>query len=205
MGYNLKKGESYSLAKTMTKCYVGLGWDINKSGGGYSFDLDVVALLLNDHGWLLPPPYGVVFYNNPTFPSLPETEWKRQGKRNEAVIQKQAIWVSGDNRSGEGNGDDEFLHIDFTRLSMNVQQIIVAACIYEGSTRRQTFGSIKSFIRIAQDDAAPDIARYNINEQFKTETTLVLGKLALQNGNWQFQAMGTGSNDDLDSLINSYA
>ena len=205
MGYNLKKGESYSLAKTMTKCYVGLGWDINQSGSGYPYDLDVVALLLNEHGWLLPAPYGVVFYNNPTFPSLPETEWKRQGKRNEEVIQKQPIWVSGDDRTGEDGGDDEFLHIDFTRLSMNVQQIIVAVCIYEAGVRKQSFGSINSYVRIAQDAGLPDMARYDIDDQFKTETALVLGKLALVNGTWQFQALGKGSNDDLDSLINSYA
>jgi tellurium resistance protein TerD len=205
MGYNLKKGESYSLAKTMSKCYIGLGWDINQTGSGYPFDLDVVALLLNDHGWLLPAPYGVVFYNNPTFPSLAENEWKQRGKRNEELIQKQAIWISGDDRTGDDGGDDEFIHIDFTKISQNVQQIIVAVCIYDAGIRKQTFGSINSYVRIAQDANYPDMARYDIDDNFKSETSLILGRLYLQNGTWQFEAMGKGTNDDLESLINSYA
>jgi tellurium resistance protein TerD len=204
MTYNLKKGDSYALAKTLNQCYIGLGWDINKSGSGYSYDLDVVALLLNESGKLIPPPHGVVFYNNPTFPSLPEHEWKRNGNRQENIIRLQAIWLSSDNRSGEGANDDEYIKIDFTKFPMPVSQIIIAACIYDAKARKQSFGNVRnSYIRIAQDAGQSDMARYDLETSFRSETCLVFGRLYNQRG-WNFEAIGNGTHDDLDSLINSY-
>jgi tellurium resistance protein TerD len=206
MSYKIKKGESYSFSKNLNQYYIGLGWDINQSGNGYQYDLDVVALLLNDLGWLLPPPYGVVFYNNPCFPHLPENEWMKNGKRNEELIRSQAIWISSDNRDGFGDGDDEFMKIDFSKLTPNVHQIVIAACIYDGNVRRQSFQYVKnSFIRIAAEAHAPDVVRYDLNQNFGSETCMILGRLYKKNEQWSFEAMGKATHDSLETLIDSYS
>lgn len=203
MNYNLKKGENYQIAKSITTCYIGLGWDVNQSYGFYAYDLDVVVLLTDNQNKLLPFPNGVVFYNNPTFPVC---NWQNNGGRDESIIKKQVIWLSADNRDGIGDGDDEYLYLDLTKIPSEVSQIIIAVTIHEAGLRKQTFGQIQNaFVRIAQGENYPDLARYDINQTFTTETCLIFGRLYRQNSGWTFEAVGKANNFDLQQLIDTFS
>ncbi len=203
MSYQLSKGSTYAIAKSMTKCYLGLGWDVNNGASPYPFDLDVIALLTDQSNRLLPEPNGVVYYNNPTFPSC---NWQNNGARNESIIKNQPIWLSADNRTGDGDGDDEYLQIDFSKLPTNVTQIIIAVTLYDANLRKQSFGQLQNaFIRIAQDENYPDLARYEINQKFTAETCLVFGRLFRKDNGWTFEAIGKANGFDLGQLISEFS
>lgn len=201
MTYELTKGGGgYDLDKSLRKCYIGLGWDMD----GNNFDLDVVALMINNRGKLIPSPNGVVFYNNPTYPSC---NWKDgYGNRNESIIQKQPVWLSPDNRTGEGDGDDEFIHINLTSLPIEVSDIMIAVSIYGSAGSNQNFGKIKNaFVRIAETETSSDLAIYRINQKFTNETCLVAATLHRSSSGWEFKAIGKANNFDLGQLINSFS
>jgi tellurium resistance protein TerD len=203
MSYQLSKGSTYAIAKAMTKCYLGLGWDVNYNTSAYPFDLDVVALITDQANKLLPEPNGVVFYNNPTFPNC---SWQNNGSRNEIVIKNQPVWLSADNRDGTGDGDDEYLHIDFAKLPPNVTQITIAVVLYDGELRKQSFGQLQNaFIRVAQGENYPDLARYEINQKFTNETCLIFGRLFKKDNSWTFEAVGKANKFDLGQLINEFS
>lgn len=201
MGYNLTKGQSYALDKTITKYYIGLGWDVNTLFNTFPYDLDVVVLLTDNNGKLLPYPNGVVFYNNPTYPAC---NWQNGTLRNENIIQQQPIWLSPDNRTGQGDGDDEYVNVDLQKIPQDVGQIIIAVVMHEATTRKQSFGQVtNAFVRIAQGENYPDQARYNITDKFTTETCLIMGRIYRQNNAWSFEASGKANSFSLQQLIDT--
>ena len=159
MGVNLSKGQKVSLEKSMTLALVGLGWDTNKYDGGYDFDLDAAAFLLGDNGKVTCDE-DFVFYNNLEHPSG-------------------AVKHTGDNLTGAGEGDDEVLLIDFTKIPANISKIAITVTIHDAQARNQNFGQVSNaFVRVAKRSGPEDMTgeeaiRYDLAEDFSIETAIV--------------------------------
>lgn len=190
MGVNLSKGQRVSLDKTMTKALIGLGWDTNRYDGGNDFDLDASVFLLNKSGKVTHDE-DFIFYNN-------------LKSRNEAVIH------TGDNRTGEGDGDDEVLYINFTKLPSDIEKIAVTVTIHEAEKRGQNFGQVSNaYVRVAKresenDSVGEEVLRFNLVEEFSIETALVVCEIYKKDNEWKFNAVGSGFQGGLASLCKNY-
>ena len=185
MAVNLSKGQRVSLDKSVTLARIGLGWDTNKYDGGSDFDLDASVFLLGANGKVLRDE-DFVFYNN-------------LNGRNGAVVH------TGDNRTGEGDGDDEAIIIDFTKIPPEIEKIAVTVTIFDAQQRNQNFGQVSNaFIRIVDDVTGSEIIRYDLGEDFSIETAVVVGELYRHNGEWKFNAIGSGFNGGLAALCRQY-
>ncbi len=188
MTINLTKGERVSLSKEapgMSKAGVGLGWDVNQTDTGDQFDLDVSVFMLGENGKIPSEKY-FVFYNN-------------------LESDDGSVKSSGDDRTGEGSGDDETISVDLTQVNSAIQEIVFVVTIYQAETRRQNFGQIRNaFIRIYDEVSQNEVTRYDLDEDFSRETALEMGRLYRKDGEWRFQAVGQGYNSGLDSFIKQY-
>ena len=190
MAINLSKGQRVSLDKSMQMALVGLGWDINRYDGGYDFDLDASAFLLGENGKLLRDE-DFVFYNN------------LEG-RDGAVIHK------GDNRTGAGEGDDEVIVVDFTKLPAEIQKVAICVTIHEADIRHQNFGQVSNaYVRVAKisnvdDMVGDDQLRFDLMEEFSIETGLVVCEIYRYNGEWKFNAVGAGYQGGLEAILRMY-
>lgn len=188
MAVSLKKGQKVSLTKGnpgLTNLMVGLGWDINRFDTGGAFDLDSAAFLLGDSG-LTSSQEDFVFYGNLNHPSG-------------------AVVHQGDNLTGEGEGDDEQIRIDLSKMPGSVSRIVFTATIYEADERKQNFGQISNaFIRIVDMDKNEELLRYDLGEDFSIETAAVFGELYKNNGEWKFNAIGSGYQGGLAALCANY-
>lgn len=188
MAVSLKKGQKVDLTKTnpgLTKIIVGLGWDTNKYDGGFDFDLDAAAFLLSDTGKVASDK-DIIFYNNPKHNS-------------ESVI------YSGDNRTGVGEGDDEIINVDLSKVPANVQRISFTVTIYEAETRKQNFGQVSNaFIRVVNQQTNEELIRYDLGEDFSIETAVVVADLYRYGSEWKFNAIGSGFQGGLAALCNNY-
>lgn len=188
MAVCLKKGQKVDLTKSnpgLKKITVGLGWDVNRYDGGAEFDLDASAFMLGANG-RCPIDGNFVFYGNPADPS-------------------QSVVYGGDNRTGEGEGDDEQIMIDLTKVPANIERIAFTVTIYEAMERRQNFGQVNnSFVRIVDDATGAELIRYDLEEDFSIETALVVGELYRHNGEWKFNAVGSGYQGGLAALCANY-
>jgi tellurium resistance protein TerD len=188
MAVNLSKGGRVSLSKeapNLKKIRVGLGWDANITDTGAEFDLDASAFLLGKDGKVLSDNH-FIFYGNTTSPCG-------------------AIFHTGDNRTGEGDGDDEVIEIDLDKVSSEVDKIVFTVTIYEADIRKQNFGQVdNSYIRIVNDDNQVEIAKYELDEDYSTEVAINFGELYRKNGNWNFKAVGAGFNDGLAGFCKFY-
>ncbi|MDE5558748.1 MAG: TerD family protein [Ruminococcus sp.] len=190
MAINLQKGQRYAFDNSMKLALVGLGWDTNRYDGGYDFDLDASAFLLGENGKLIKDE-DFVFYNN-------------LSGRDGAVIH------TGDNLTGEGEGDDEVIIIDFSKIPSEIKKIAVCVTIYEAEERRQNFGQVSNaYIRVAKmkdelDTSGDTILRFDLEEEFSIETALVVAEFYLRNGEWKFNAIGSGYQGGLAAIVRSY-
>lgn len=188
MAINLSKGERVNLSKEapgMKKTGVGLGWDINATDTGSDFDLDVSVFMLGANGKIPNEKY-FVFYN-----SLKSADG--------------AVESMGDSRTGKGEGDDETIKIDLTKVDAAVEEMLFVVTIYEADKRRQNFGQVRnSFIRIYDEETQEEVAKYELEEDFSRETALEFGRLYKKDGEWRFQAVGQGYNEGLESFVNKY-
>lgn len=188
MPISLKKGQKVSLTKDnpgLTKVVVGLGWDINRFDTGGAFDLDAAAFLLADNGKATSSD-DFVFYGN----------LKHKSGSVEHI---------GDNRTGDGDGDDEKIIIDLTLVPANITKIAFTATIYEADERRQNFGQVNNaFIRIVDESTNQELMRYDLGEDFSIETAVVFGELYKNNGEWKFNAIGSGYQGGLAALCNNF-
>lgn len=181
---NLQKGQRIEIG--LSKVGVGLGWDPNESTG-FDFDLDASAFMLGSNR-KLPQDDFFVFYNNQISPD-------------------KAVESSGDDMTGGNSdgGDDETLTVDLAKVDSKIREILFAVTIHEAETRRQNFGQVhNSYIRIYNALTNEEIARYDLNEDFSTETAVEFGRLYLHNGEWKFEAMGNGFKGGLQYLVNKY-
>lgn len=188
MAISLKKGQKIDLTKTnpgLSKILVGLGWDTNKYDGGADFDLDASVFLVDATGKATSDS-DFIFYNNPTHPSG-------------------SVQYMGDNRTGAGDGDDEQVSIDLSLVPANIDRIAFTVTIYDYETRKQNFGQVSNaFIRIVDVANNVELMRYDLSEDFSIETALVIAELYRNNGEWKFQAVGSGFQGGLAALCANY-
>ncbi len=190
MAVNLAKGQRVSLDKSMTRALVGLGWDVNRYDGGYDFDLDAAAFLLGESGKVLNDS-DFIFYNN-------------LNGRNGAVVH------TGDNLTGAGDGDDEVILIDFTKVPSEIHKIAITVTIHDAQTRRQNFGQVSNaYVRVARMETENDLTgetafRFNLVEEFSVETALVVCEIYRHGNDWKFNAIGAGYQGGLAALCRSF-
>ena len=185
MAINLQKGQRVSLDNSMKLALVGLGWDTNRYDGGSDFDLDASAFLLGENGKLLRDE-DFVFYNN-------------LNGRDGAVVH------TGDNLTGDGDGDDEVIMIDFSKIPSEIKKIAICVTIHDAEARHQNFGQVSNaYIRIVDKDTNQELIRYDLGEDFSIETAIVVGELYKHNGEWKFNAIGSGFQGGLAALCGHY-
>lgn len=189
MAVSLSKGQKVDLTKTnpgLSNVVVGLGWDTNKYDGGGQFDLDASVFLLNTEGKCASDA-DFIFYN-------------QKENANGSVIH------SGDNRTGEGEGDDEQINIDLTKVPSNVEKISFVITIHDAEARNQNFGQVSnSFVRVLKDNnVGEELIRYDLGEDFSIETAIVVGDLYRHNGEWKFAAVGSGYQGGLAKIATDY-
>ena len=187
MAISLQKGGNVNLSKeapNLKKIIVGLGWD-PRSTDGATFDLDGSAFLLKSDGKVRGDS-DFIFYNN-----LKSTDG--------------SVVHTGDNTTGEGDGDDERIEIDLTRVPADIDRISITVTIHDADARRQNFGMVsKAFIRCLNAEGEKEIARYDLSEDSSTETAMIFGEIYRYNGEWKFKAIGQGFNGGLGPLARSF-
>ncbi len=188
MSISLSKGQKIDLSKAspgLTKTIVGLGWDTNKYSGGDDFDLDASAFLVGENG-SVKNDLDFIFYNN------------LQGG-NGSVIH------TGDNRTGEGEGDDEQIKIDFSKIPNHIHKIAITVTIHDGLQRKQNFGQVSNaFIRVVNEENNEEVLRYDLAEDFSVETAIVVCEIYRHSGEWRFSAVGSGFEGGLAPLCRNY-
>ena len=187
MALSLSKGGNLSLTKEapgMTKVLVGLGWDA-RSTDGQDFDLDASAFLLKADGKVRADS-DFIFYN--------------QLKSVDGSVEH-----TGDNRTGEGDGDDEAIKVDLSKIPADIHKIAFTVTIHEAEARRQSFGQVRNaFIRIVNQDTNVEVGRYDLAEDASTETAVIFGELYRHGTEWKFRAVGQGFNGGLKPLAESF-
>ncbi len=188
MGITLAKGQKVDLTKSnpgLKSVIVGLGWDINKYDGGHSFDLDTAAFLTAGNGKVTSD-VDFVFYNNLRHPS---------GSVNHL----------GDNLTGVGEGDDEQIKVQLDAVPANIEKIAFTVTIHEALERNQNFGQVSnSYIRVLDETTGQELIRYDLGEDFSIETAIVVGELYRHNGEWKFNAVGSGYQGGLAALCGNF-
>ena len=188
MPVSLQKGQKVSLTKGnpgLKKVVVGLGWDVNQFDTGGDFDLDAAAFLLTDSGKVTRQE-DFVFFGNLKHPS-------------------ESVQHMGDNLTGAGDGDDEQIKIDLSKVPENITKIAFTVTIYEPEKRRQNFGQINNaFIRIYNEDTGEEMLRYDLGEDFSIETAAVFGEVYKNGSEWKFNAIGSGYQGGLKALCAQY-
>lgn len=178
---NLEKGQRVNIE--LQQFSIGLGWDTNQSSTGVDFDLDTSAFILGENKKLLSDE-NFVFYNNLKSPDG-------------------AVIHTGDNLTGEGEGDDELILIDLSKINPLATEICFVVTIHKADERKQNFGQVhNSFIRVC--DKNEEIMKYELEEDFSIETAVEFGRLYKKNGQWKFEAIGVGHKQGLQEFINKY-
>ena len=187
MAVSLVKGGNVSLTKeapSMNVALVGLGWDARVTDG-QAFDLDASVFLVGEDGKVLSDAH-FVFYNNTTSP--------------DGAVQHQ-----GDNRTGEGDGDDEQVKIELAKVSADVKKLVFAVTIHEAEARKQNFGMVSnSYMRVVNNDNGAEIARFDLSEDASTETAMIFGELYRHGTEWKFKAVGQGFAGGLGALAKQH-
>lgn len=188
MGVNLTKGQKVSITKDnpgLQKVVVGLGWDVNAFDTGGSFDLDAAAFMLTESG-KVSRQEDFVFFGNLKDPSG-------------------AVEHLGDNLTGAGEGDDEQIKINLGLVPDNIVKIAFTVTIYDAEARRQNFGQVNNaFIRVYNEATGEEMLKYDLGEDFSIETAAVFGELYKNNGEWKFNAIGSGYQGGLAALCANY-
>lgn len=188
MSINLSKGGRIDLSKeapNLKNAVVGLGWDVNDSDTGVEFDLDASIFMLDNSG-KIPTDSHFVFYNNSKSPCG-------------------SVEHTGDNRTGVGEGDDESINITLNKIAPNIEEIVVVVTIHDAAQRRQNFGQVSnSFIRIYDKDTNQEIAKYELEDDFSSETAIEFGRFYKKDNSWRFKAVGVGYNSGLQGFVDKF-
>ncbi|MGJ0121162.1 TerD family protein [Williamsia sp. MIQD14] len=187
MGVSLSKGGNVSLTKeapNLTAVSVGLGWDI-RTTTGTDFDLDASAIAAGTDKKALSDKH-FVFFNNLTSPDG-------------------SIEHTGDNTTGEGEGDDEVIKVNLSAVPPEVDSIVFPVSIYDADARSQSFGQVRNaFIRVVDQANSKELARYDLSEDASTETAMVFGELYRAGSEWKFRAVGQGYASGLAGIARDY-
>lgn len=188
MAISLQKGQKVDLTKGnpgLKHLMIGLGWDVNQFDGGADFDLDASAFLLGDSG-KVPTQDEFIFYGNLKHKS-------------------ESVTHMGDNLTGEGDGDDEQIQVDLSKVPENISKVAFTVTIYEAEARRQNFGQVSNaYIRIVDTDTNQEVIRYDLGEDFSIETAVVVGEIYRHSGEWKFNAIGSGFQGGLAALCGNF-
>ena len=188
MAISLRKGQKVDLTKgnpNLKKVLIGLGWDVKRYDGGFDFDLDAAAFLLNATGKVNSDD-DFVFYNNLKHVSG-------------------SVEHMGDNLTGAGEGDDEEIKIDLEKVPANVEKIDFTVTIYDADARSQTFGQVENaYIRVVNAETNEELVRFDLGEDFSVETAVVVGEIYRNKGEWKFNAIGSGFSGGLAALGRNY-
>ena len=185
MAVNLSKGGKISLQKCagegaapLEKLMVGLGWDCNQFDGGAEFDLDCSVFMVGADGKTKEE--GFIFYNN------------KVGAGVEHM---------GDNKTGQGDGDDEVVNITLSQIPADIQKLSFTVTIHEADVRNQNFGMVSnSYIRVVDQNTGNEILKYDLGEDYSTETAIVVAEIYRHNNEWKFAAIGSGFAGGLEAL-----
>ncbi|WP_339352357.1 TerD family protein [Acinetobacter beijerinckii] len=187
MAISLNKGGNLSLSKTdpnLVRVLIGLGWD-ERATDGAAFDLDASAFLLTATGKVRGD-HDFIFYN-------------------QLKSQDHSVEHTGDNRSGQGDGDDETLLVDLSKVSPEIEKVAITVTIHDAQTRGQNFGQIaNAFIRVVNKDTNVEVVRFDLAEDYSTETAMVFGEVYRHNGEWKFKAVGQGYSGGLAAMCQQY-
>lgn len=187
MAVSLQKGGNVNLNKEapgLNKMLIGLGWDV-RATDGEAFDLDGSAFLLNEAGKVRSDA-DFIFYNQTT-------------------SDNGAVMHTGDNRTGDGDGDDESIIVELGKIPADVHKIAITVTIHEAQQRRQNFGQVSSaFIRCVNADNDMEIARFDLSEDASVETAMIFGEIYRHNGEWKFKAVGQGFKGGLAALAKHF-
>lgn len=183
MAINLQKGQRENI--DAPKFTIGLGWDTNNSSTGSAFDLDASVFILGENKKLISDD-NLVFYNNLKSPDG-------------------SVEHTGDNLTGDGDGDDEQVKVDLSKIDARVAEICIVVTIHEADSRRQNFGQVRnSFIRIFDTVTNQEILKYELEEDFSIETAVEFGRIYRREGKWKFEAVGVGMKGGLQDYLNRY-
>jgi len=188
MAVSLQKGQKVDLTKSnpgLTKILIGLGWDTNKYDGSADFDLDAAAFLLGESG-KVNNDADFIFYNN-----LKDASG--------------SVVHLGDNLTGEGDGDDEQLKIELSKVPQNISKISFTVTINDAEARKQNFGQVSNaFIRVCNGETGAELIRYDLGEDFSVETAVVVAELYRNGTEWKFNAIGSGFHGGLEALCKNF-
>ena len=188
MPINLSKGQKVDLTKGnpgLKSIMVGLGWDVNAFDSGVDFDLDAAAFLLGADG-KCPTDKEFVFYGN-------------------LKHQSESVNHMGDNLTGAGEGDDEQIQVDLSKVPANIEKIAFTVTIYDAESRHQNFGQVSNaYVRIMDESTGAELLRYDLGEDFSIETAAVFGELYKNGAEWKFNAIGSGYQGGLAALCNNF-
>ena len=188
MAIQLSKGQRIDLTKdnpALRNIIIGLCWDIKNYDGGQDYDLDASAFLLNSAGKCRQD-LDFIFYNN-----LQSTDG--------------SVRHTGDNRTGEGDGDDEQIAVDLSAVPADVDRIAFTVTIHDAEARNQNFGQVSNaFARLVDENTGQEVLRFDLGEDFSIETAVVFCELYRHNNDWKFNAVGAGFQGGLAALVNAY-
>lgn len=187
MAISLQKGGNVSLSKTdpgLVNALVGLAWDARATDGA-AFDLDASVFLAGENGKVLSDAH-FIFYNNKTSPDG-------------------AVTHSGDNLTGAGEGDDEQVLINLPQVDANIQRLVFAVTIHDAEARKQNFGQVRNAsMRIVNKDSNTEVVRFDLSEDYSTETAMVFGEVYRGGAEWKFKAVGQGFAGGLNALATDH-
>lgn len=188
MAVSLVKGQKVDLTKgkpEFSKLVVGLGWDVNKYDDGAQFDLDTEAFLLADDEKVLQDG-DFIFYGNLKHSSG-------------------AVEHLGDNLTGIGDGDDEQIKVELSKVPDNISKIVFAATIHEAEERKQNFGQVNNaYIRVLDESNGEELLRYDLCEDYSIETAVIIAEIYRHNGEWKFNAVGRGVQGGLYAVCKGF-
>lgn len=186
MAISLSKGGNVNLSKEapgLNKIVIGLGWDARATDGA-AFDLDASAFLVKPDGKVRSDS-DFCFYNN-------------------KVVADGAVQHTGDNTTGAGDGDDEIVKVELSKIPAGIDKVVFATTIHEAEARKQTFGQVNhAFIRVINEDNGQEIARYDLSEDSSVETAMIFGEIYRVGADWKFKAVGQGFAGGLGALATS--
>jgi len=188
MAISLQKGQKVDLTKGnagLSKIFIGLGWDTNKYDGGADFDLDASAFLTGENG-KVQSDADFVFYGNLKHASA-------------------SVEHTGDNLTGEGEGDDEVINVDLSMIPANVAKVAFTVTIHEADVRSQNFGMVSNaYIRVVDANGNTELLRYDLGEDYSIETAVVVAEIYRHNNEWKFNAIGSGFAGGLKALCMNF-
>jgi tellurium resistance protein TerD len=183
MAINLQKGQRESI--NAPKFTIGLGWDTNTSSTGQGFDLDASVFVLGENKKILTDAH-FIFYNNLKTPDG-------------------SVEHTGDNKDGEGDGDDEQIKVDLSKIDSNASEICIVVTIHDAESRKQNFGQVRnSYMRIFDSATNAEILKYELEEDFSVETAVEFGRIYKKNNEWKFEAIGMGMKGGLEDYLSKY-